>query len=171
MAAYADTALSMPSWSLASWMNPHPLPRCAASASSVLIWTSLSAVLLFGADICLYLHTPELFPTRMRALGTSVGGAVNRLGVILGPIVVGAAYAGGTLGTVFVTLAAVALIGAVAAGGRGGDGRAAAGGRGAPGHAHAGIRGRRQSWGPRIPRGPGRQGTTRTTVWIRENDS
>ncbi|MFF5481904.1 MFS transporter [Streptomyces sp. NPDC012935] len=86
------------------------------SASSVLIWTSLSAVFFFGANICLYLYTPELFPTRMRALGTSLGGAVNRLGVILGPIVVGAVYAGGALGTVFVTLAAVALVGAVTAG-------------------------------------------------------
>jgi putative MFS transporter len=82
----------------------------------VLIWTSLSAVFFFGANICLYLYTPELFPTRMRALGTSLGGAVNRLGVILGPIVVGAVYAGGALGTVFVTLAAVALVGAVTAG-------------------------------------------------------
>lgn len=86
------------------------------SAGGVLIWTSLSAVFFFGANICLYLYTPELFPTRTRALGTSVGGAVNRLGVILGPIVVGAVYAGGALGTVFVTLAAVALAGAVTAG-------------------------------------------------------
>jgi putative MFS transporter len=86
------------------------------SASGVLIWTSLSAVFFFGAGICLYLYTPELFPTRIRALGTSVGGAVNRLGVILGPIVVGAVYAGSALGTVFVTLAAVALVGAVTAG-------------------------------------------------------
>ncbi|MFD8042075.1 MFS transporter [Streptomyces chartreusis] len=86
------------------------------SASSVLIWTSLSAVFFFGANICLYLYTPELFPTRIRALGTSLGGAVNRLGVILGPIVVGAVYAGGALGTVFVTLAVVALVGSLTAG-------------------------------------------------------
>jgi putative MFS transporter len=45
-----------------------------------------------------------------------VGGALNRLGVILGPIVVGAVYAGGSIGTVFLTLAAVSLTGAVVAG-------------------------------------------------------
>ncbi|MFB7088160.1 MFS transporter [Streptomyces sp. NPDC056296] len=85
------------------------------SATGILAWTSLAAVFLFGSNICLYLYTPELFPTRIRALGSSVGGAMNRLGVILGPIVVGAIYAGGAIGTVFVTLAAVALVGSLSA--------------------------------------------------------
>ncbi|MFE2047278.1 MFS transporter [Streptomyces sp. NPDC059459] len=85
------------------------------SATGILAWTSLAAVFLFGSNICLYLYTPELFPTRIRALGSSVGGAMNRLGVILGPIVVGAIYAGGAMGTVFVTLAAVALLGSLTA--------------------------------------------------------
>jgi putative MFS transporter len=52
----------------------------------------------------------------MRALGSSVGGSLNRVGVILGPIVVGAVYAGGRIGTVFLTLAAVSLVGALVAG-------------------------------------------------------
>jgi putative MFS transporter len=85
------------------------------SAIGVLVWTSLASVFLFGANICLYLYTPELFPTRMRALGSSIGGALNRVGVILGPIVVGAVYADGALGTVFVTLAVVALAGSLTA--------------------------------------------------------
>ncbi|MDQ8703065.1 MFS transporter [Streptomyces sp. LHD-70] len=82
----------------------------------VLIWSSLAAVFFFGANICLYVYTPELFPTRMRALGSSVGGAFNRLGVISGPIAVGAVYAGGDIGTVFLVLGGVALAGAVVAG-------------------------------------------------------
>ncbi|MYW65210.1 MFS transporter [Streptomyces sp. SID8379] len=92
-----------------AWLGAH-------TPVQVLIWTSLAAVFFFGSNICLYLYTPELFPTRMRALGSSVGGALNRLGVILGPIVVGAVYAGGSIGTVFVVLGAVALVGAVVAG-------------------------------------------------------
>ncbi|MEV5884211.1 MFS transporter [Streptomyces sp. NPDC052020] len=88
----------------------------AGTALQVLVWTSLAAVFFFGSNICLYLYTPELFPTRMRALGSSVGGALNRAGVILGPIVVGAVYAGGSIETVFLTLAAVSLAGAVVAG-------------------------------------------------------
>jgi putative MFS transporter len=81
----------------------------------VLLWTSFAAVFFFGSNICLYLYTPELFPTRMRALGSSVGGAMNRLGVILGPIVVGIVYAGGHISTVFMMLGAVALAGAAVA--------------------------------------------------------
>lgn len=89
----------------------------AGTPVQVLIWTSLSAVGFFGSNICLYLYTPELYPTRMRALGCSVGGAVNRLGVILGPILVGVVYAAGdSVTAVFVMLGAVALTGAVVAG-------------------------------------------------------
>ncbi|POX57171.1 MFS transporter [Streptomyces sp. Ru71] len=88
----------------------------AGTPVQVLVWTSLAAVFFFGSNISLYLYTPELFPTRMRAQGSSVGGALNRLGVILGPIVVGAVYAGGHLGAVFLTLGAVSLAGAVVAG-------------------------------------------------------
>lgn len=88
----------------------------AGTALQVLVWTSLAAVFFFGSDICLYLYTPELFPTRMRALGSSVGGALNRAGVVLGPIVVGAVYAGGSMETVFLTLPVVSLTGAVVAG-------------------------------------------------------
>ncbi|MFF1924821.1 MFS transporter [Streptomyces sp. NPDC058221] len=89
----------------------------AHSPAQVLLWTSLSAVGFFGSNICLYLYTPELYPTRMRALGCSVGGAVNRLGVILGPILVGVVYAAGdSVAAVFVMLGAVAVVGAVVAG-------------------------------------------------------
>ncbi|MEE4491385.1 MFS transporter [Streptomyces sp. BE230] len=89
----------------------------AGTPAQVLIWTSLSAVGFFGSNICLYLYTPELYPTRMRALGCSVGGAVNRLGVILGPILVGVVYAAGdSVTAVFVMLGAVAVVGAVVAG-------------------------------------------------------
>ncbi|MFD8688952.1 MFS transporter [Streptomyces sp. NPDC059651] len=89
----------------------------AGTPAEVLIWTSLSAVGFFGSNICLYLYTPELYPTRMRALGCSVGGAVNRAGVILGPILVGMVYAAGdSVAPVFVMLGAVAAVGAVVAG-------------------------------------------------------
>ncbi|MET9531929.1 MFS transporter [Streptomyces sp. NPDC006649] len=87
----------------------------ARTPLQVMVWTSLAAVFFFGSNICLYLYTPELFPTRMRALGSSVGGAMNRLGVILGPIAVGMVYAGGQVSPVFVVLGAVALAGAAVA--------------------------------------------------------
>ncbi|MFC7307224.1 MFS transporter [Streptomyces monticola] len=87
------------------------------TAGQILLWTSLSAAFFFAANISLYIYTPELYPTRMRASGCSAGGAVNRLGVILGPIAVGGAYAGGSHpGAAFLLLAVVALAGAVTAG-------------------------------------------------------
>ena len=87
------------------------------SAGQVLVWTSLSAMFFFAANISLYIYTPELYPTRMRASGCSAAGAVNRLGVILGPIVVGAAYADGSdIAGSFLLLACVALAGAAVAG-------------------------------------------------------
>ncbi|MEW2454210.1 MFS transporter [Streptomyces albus] len=87
----------------------------ADSPVQVLVWTSLAAVFFFGANICLYLYTPELFPTRMRALGSSVGGALNRLGIILGPVLVGLVYAGGAVSPVFAMLGGVALLGSATA--------------------------------------------------------
>ncbi len=86
------------------------------TAGGVLLWTSLAAMFCFATNISLYLYTPELYPTRMRAVGCAAGGAFNRFGIILGPIAVGAVYAGGTdIGSVFITLACVGLAGCVVA--------------------------------------------------------
>ncbi|NLU69117.1 MFS transporter [Streptomyces sp. HNM0574] len=81
----------------------------------VLVWSSLAAMFNFGANICLYLYTPELYPTRSRALGSSIGGALNRLGIILGPLFVGMVYASGSIPWVFAMLSGVALAGSVVA--------------------------------------------------------
>ena len=48
----------------------------------------VAAFSIFAANMTFYLYTPELFPNRSRALGCSTGGVFNRLGVILGPMVV-----------------------------------------------------------------------------------
>src|SRR5581483_8335784 len=91
----------------------------ARSGGAVALWATLSAGFVFAANICLYLYTPELYPTRIRALGSSLGGAWNRLGVILGPVVVGALLAAGAgpvavfgvLGAVGIVTGLVALLG------------------------------------------------------------
>jgi putative MFS transporter len=82
----------------------------ATTGGSVALWSTLSAGFVFAANICLYLYTSELYPTRIRALGSSLGGAWNRLGVILGPVVVGALVsAGAAPAVVFGVLGAVGL--------------------------------------------------------------
>ncbi len=40
------------------------------------------------------LHTPELYPTRMRAWATSTGSSLNRLGSFIAPLIVGWMLAG-----------------------------------------------------------------------------
>lgn len=88
----------------------------AHSGAAVAVWCTLSAGFIFASNLCLYLYTAELYPTRIRALGSSLGGAFNRLGVIVGPVVVGALVGGGARpATVFFVLAAVGLVSAVIA--------------------------------------------------------
>jgi putative MFS transporter len=61
-----------------------------------------------------YLYTPELYPTRMRAWATATGSSLNRLGSFIAPSVVGwmlAEY--DALALVFAMLAVVASFGAV----------------------------------------------------------
>jgi MFS transporter, putative metabolite:H+ symporter len=65
------------------------------------------SVLLSG----LYLYVPEIYPTRMRALGTGTGSAWLRAGSIIGPSLVGWLLSVSDLSTVFLMFAVVALIG------------------------------------------------------------
>lgn len=83
---------------------------------TIAVWSSIAGLFVFGTNISLYLYTPELYPTRSRALGTSVGGVFARLGVIVGPTVVGAVLGAGTTTVpVFVVLGLVSVAGAVVA--------------------------------------------------------
>jgi putative MFS transporter len=65
------------------------------------------SVLLSG----LYLYVPEIYPTRMRALGTGTGSAWLRAGSIIGPSLVGWLLSVSDLSIVFSMFAVVALIG------------------------------------------------------------
>ena len=78
----------------------------AALASTGLFFIS---TLLSG----LYLYMAEIYPTRMRALGTGLGSAWLRVGSIIGPSVVGLILGVGDLSTVFLTFAVVALVGGI----------------------------------------------------------
>lgn len=83
---------------------------------TIAIWASIAGLFVFGTNISLYLYTPELYPTRSRALGTSVGGVFARLGVIFGPTVVGAVLGSGkATAPVFMVLGLVSVAGAVVA--------------------------------------------------------
>ncbi len=83
----------------------------APTASSVLLWTAIGYFFISSVSLAIYLYTPELYPTRLRAFGTSMGSAWLRLASIIGPIFVGAVLAAGSVATVFLGFGIVALVG------------------------------------------------------------
>ncbi|MGW1466770.1 MFS transporter [Streptomyces sp. NPDC002308] len=88
----------------------------ATSGGQVALFASCTTFFLYAINAALYLYSPELYPTSNRAKGAAFGGLWNRVGVILGPITVGAVIgSGGGLPLVFAQLAVVAAVGAVIA--------------------------------------------------------
>jgi len=85
----------------------------ATSAVQVLILATVAYAILQTVSFSLYLYSSELYPTRLRAVGTGFGSAWLRAGSALGPIIVG--YVVGDFGIryVFSAFAAVALIGGI----------------------------------------------------------
>lgn len=77
------------------------------------------AGLLMGLGITpvtagLYLYTPELYPTRMRAWATSTSSSLNRVASAIGPILVGALLGAGLgLASIFVAFGVIAAIGLI----------------------------------------------------------
>ncbi|MGW0784055.1 MFS transporter [Streptomyces sp. NPDC002913] len=88
----------------------------ATSGGQVALFASCTTFFLYAINAGLYLYSPELYPTFNRAKGAAFGGLWNRIGVILGPVTVGAIIgAGGSLALVFAQLAVVGVVGAVIA--------------------------------------------------------
>jgi putative MFS transporter len=93
---------------------------CVAILLGATAWpVLLVAGLLMGLGISpvtagLYLYTPELYPTRMRAWATSTGSGMNRIASAIGPVMVGGMLGAGLgLGGVFVLFGAIAAVGLV----------------------------------------------------------
>jgi putative MFS transporter len=70
---------------------------------------TLSNMCVGTMSLAVYLYTPELYPTRSRALGVGTATAWLRLASIIGPAVVGTMVASSGLKSVFLVFAAVAL--------------------------------------------------------------
>jgi putative MFS transporter len=85
----------------------------ASDAIVVLIFASLAYAIMQTVTFSLYLYSAELYPTRLRAIGTGFGSAWLRAGSTLGTLLVGLIVAGPGVEYVFFLFAAVALVGGI----------------------------------------------------------
>ena len=83
----------------------------ATSAIEVVILATATYAVLQTIAFSLYLYSAELYPTRLRAVGTGFGSAWLRAGSSIGPMLVGWIVADFGIRYVFAAFAAVALVG------------------------------------------------------------
>jgi putative MFS transporter len=88
--------------------------NAANTVGSVIVFATLSYGIIGSVNAVLYLYTPEIYPTRMRAIGTGLATCWLRLASAVGPYLVGVVIGSGGTQTVFLMFGAAALIGAFA---------------------------------------------------------
>ena len=79
----------------------------------MLIFATLAYAVLQTIAFSLYLYSSELYPTRLRAVGTGFGSAWLRAGSSIGPLLVGGGVADLGIHYVFAAFAAVAFAGGI----------------------------------------------------------
>ena len=85
-----------------------------ASTATQVLWLATASFVFVGTiNISILVYAAELYPTRIRALGVSVGSAWLRAASAIGPVLVGLVLAHGSIRWVFGMFAVVAAIGGV----------------------------------------------------------
>jgi len=87
----------------------------AHSVTAVIALVTVSYGIVGSVNAVLYLYTPEIYPTRIRALGTGAATCWLRLASAAGPVFVGYLVAAQGTAAVFLMFAAAGIIGAAAA--------------------------------------------------------
>ena len=87
----------------------------SGAVTAVIVLVTLSYGIVGSVNAVLYLYTPEVYPTRMRAIGTGSATCWLRLASAAGPLLVGYFVAGQGTGAVFLMFAVVGVVGALAA--------------------------------------------------------
>jgi putative MFS transporter len=86
-----------------------------SNLAMVIVLASLAYGALGSNAAVLYLYTPEIYPTRMRAIGTGLATSWLRLASATGPALVGLIMTTQGIASVFLMFAIVAMLGALAA--------------------------------------------------------
>jgi putative MFS transporter len=87
----------------------------ADSPYSVMVLGSSAYAVMGTTTVLLYLYTPEIYPTRMRAIGTGLATSWLRVASAGAPAMVGVVLAGQGVKTVFLMFACIAVVGLCAA--------------------------------------------------------
>ena len=87
----------------------------ANSVTSVMILGTLAYGVVGSINAVLYLYTPEIYPTRIRAIGTGLATSWLRLASAAAPALVGLLVSAEGIGSVFLMFAAMSLFGALVA--------------------------------------------------------
>src|SRR5580698_6189198 len=83
--------------------------------SWVIVFSTVGYGLIGSIAAVVYLYTPEIYPTRMRAIGTGVATSWLRIASAIGPTLIGFMLAKGGVDSVFLMFAVVAIVGLIAA--------------------------------------------------------
>jgi putative MFS transporter len=86
----------------------------ADSVTAVIVLVTAAYGIVGSVNAVLYLYTPEIYPTRMRAIGTGSATCWLRLASAAGPVMVGYFVAASGTGAVFLMFAAAGILGAAA---------------------------------------------------------
>ena len=100
--AYAAGAAPL----VAIWM------RGAANPHEVIVLVAVSFTFISGNSMLVYLYTTEIYPTRLRTLGTGAASAWLRVASAAGPAIVGFTLAGHGVRGVFLLFGLISLAGA-----------------------------------------------------------
>jgi len=87
----------------------------AQKVLGVMILATLGYGLIGSINAILYLYTPEIYPTRMRAIGTGVATSWLRIASAVGPALVGFMVDTKGIHSVFLMFAGISVVGAFAA--------------------------------------------------------
>jgi len=86
----------------------------AKAVLAVVILATLSYGIIGSTNAVLYLYTPEIYPTRMRAIGTGLATSWLRIASAVGPALVGFLVDKKGTGAVFLMFAGMSIVGALA---------------------------------------------------------
>ena len=88
----------------------------ASSADTVFVLTGLTLFGITSLNLAIYLYTPELYPTRLRAQGVGIALAWSRVAGMVAPPLIGWGMSNDGLAAVFAGLGVIALLAALATG-------------------------------------------------------